>query len=253
MCIRDRGHESAMSTRLLLTSDFDGTLAPIQLDPTAVELEPEARSFFEWASRQEGVTVCFISGRDLEDLRSRTSGIDAWRSGSHGQEIESAEGRLVRSAKERTSEPPAEWERRAHAAGLRLERKKFGIAIHWRGVEGLSDDHPLVREFEQWASLENLDTTHGRCVVEAAVPGASKRAVLETIIDETSAERVVYAGDDVTDLGAIELAAVHGRGFFITSAERDVQLSDAVERVDSTTELLSQMKDEVLAMAAQER
>ena len=237
-----------MRIRLLLTSDFDGTLAPIQLDPTRVEIEPAARSFFHWASQQAGVQVAFISGRDLDDLRSRTSGVDAWRSGSHGQEIESAEGELIRSADKRTSEPPAEWEERALVAGLRLEKKKFGVAVHWRGVEGVTDDHPLVEEFERWAEAENLETTHGRCVLEAAVPGASKRKVLETLIEMTGAERVVYAGDDVTDLEAIELAAARGRGFFVTSSERNVELNTAVERVTSTEQLLSRMKEEILTL-----
>jgi trehalose-phosphatase len=237
-----------MTTRLLLASDFDGTLAPIQRDPTMVEIEPQARAFFEWASKREGVTVAFVSGRDLDDLRERTAELNAWRSGSHGQEIESADGRLVRSASPRSSEPPGGWEHRAIAAGLRLERKKFGIALHWRGLENVDDDHPLVGEFEQWARSQKLETTRGRCVVEAAVPGASKRAVLETLIEETGAERVVYAGDDVTDLTAIELAAERGRGFFIRSSERDVPLNPNVESVGSTEELLVRMKDEILAL-----
>ena len=239
------------TTPLLLTSDFDGTLAPIQLDPTAVEMDPEAKSFFDWASKQPGVSVAFISGRDLDDLRGRTAGIEAWRSGSHGQEIESADGRLVRSADARKSEPPESWERKAAEAGLRIERKKFGIAIHWRGLDGVDHDHPLVEEFERWAESNALETTHGRCVLEAAVPGASKRAVLETLIGETGAERVVYAGDDVTDLEAIELAAARGRGFFVRSSERDVTFGEDVEIVDSTEALLERMKQEVLSIARQ--
>lgn len=235
-------------TRLLLASDFDGTLAPIQRDPTTVEIEPEARSFLVWASQQPGVEVALISGRDLEDLRSRTSGIEAWRSGSHGQEIESSSGELVTTAEKLQVSPPEEWQRRAREAGLRLENKKFGVAAHWRDVAGIGDDHPLISELESWAHEHGLDTTRGRCVLEAAVPGASKRKVLETLMTMTGASRVVYAGDDVTDLTAIELAAGKGRGFFIRSRERDVSLSDAVESIDSTRELLERMKEEVLSI-----
>lgn len=231
--------------RLLLASDFDGTLAPIQRDPTTVEIDRAARSFFEWAANREGVVVAFISGRDLDDLRARTEGVEAWRSGSHGQEIENPAGELIRSAEERTSEPPDEWERSATRAGLRLERKKFGIAVHWRDVEGIDDDHPLLEAFRDWAGSAGLETTHGRCVIEAAVPGASKRSVLDTLMRETAAERVVYAGDDVTDLSAIELAAKHGRGFFVRSRERDVEPGDAFEMVGDLNELLAKMKEEV--------
>lgn len=235
-------------TRLLLASDFDGTLAPIRRDPEKVEIDASARSFFLWASRQEGVEVAFISGRDLEDLRSRTSGVNAWRSGSHGQEIETAKGELIRSARERSSSPPAEWDKRAREMGLRIEEKKFGVAVHWRDVEGVDETHPLIGEFENWADAENLEITHGRCVIEAAVAGASKKTVLEVLVSETGAQRVIYAGDDITDLPAIELAAAKGRGFFVRSSEREAELTGSVEMVESIEELLTRMKEEVVAL-----
>ncbi|MDX1583158.1 MAG: trehalose-phosphatase, partial [Thermoanaerobaculia bacterium] len=225
-----------------------GTLAPIQLDPTTVRIYPAALSFFEWAAKQEGVEIALISGRDLDDLRSRTEGIDAWRSGSHGQEIEDPSGELVVSAPPRTNDPSADWENRAGDAGLRIEKKKFGIAVHWRGVDGVDDDHPLIREFETWAKSNRLETTHGRRVIEAAVPGASKKSVLERLVSETGAERVVYAGDDVTDLSAIELAANLGRGFFVKSREREAEFPSSVEVVPSTDVLLAKMKEEVLGV-----
>lgn len=234
--------------RLLLASDFDGTIAPIRQDPEAVEIEPAARSFFAWASAREEVAVAFISGRDLEDLRARTAGVTAWRSGSHGHEIETPEGRLIRSAREREISPPPDWLRRAREAGLRVEEKKFGAAVHWRGVAGIDERHTLVGEFETWAREQDLQTTYGRCVLEAAVTGASKKNVLEVLIAETGARRVVYAGDDITDLAAIELAAANGRGFFVRSRERDPELSSSVEIVDSMDELLPKMKEEVLRL-----
>lgn len=232
-----------MTIRLLLASDFDGTLAPIQRDPTTVAIAPEAYDLFRRASALEGVAVAFISGRDLDDLRKRTSGIAAWRSGSHGQEIEGPDGELISTASPRASAPSEQWERRALSAGFRIERKKFGYAIHWRDVEGVREDHPLLLEFAEWADAAGLETTHGRCVLEAAVPGASKRKVLEEMIALTGAEQIAYAGDDVTDLGAIELAAERGRGFFVRSRERSVELSPAVEVVDSLEELLSRFRD----------
>jgi trehalose 6-phosphate synthase/phosphatase len=231
---------------LLLASDFDGTVAPIRLDPETVEIDPRARELFEWASRQPGVEVAFVSGRDLDDLRNRTRGIEAWRSGSHGQEIERSDGTLVRSAEAWNGSPPQEWSEKVRREGLRLERKKFGVALHWRGVEGIDENHALVREFEEWGRGEGLGLTRGRCVVEAALPGASKLAVIETLEREGGMERVFYAGDDITDLEAIAYAASHGRGVFVRSGEREVELPAEVETVGSTEELLRKMEDAVL-------
>jgi trehalose 6-phosphate synthase/phosphatase len=237
---------------LLLASDFDGTLAPIRLDPETVEIDPRARELFEWASRQPGVEVAFVSGRDLDDLQRRTSGIEAWRSGSHGQEIARSDGTLLRSAEPWNGFPPQTWFDEARRRGLRLERKKFGIALHWRGVEGIDESHELVREFEEWGRAEGLGLTRGRCVVEAARPGASKLAVIETLERETGVERVFYAGDDITDLEAIAYAAGHGRGVFVRSRERDVETPPGVETVGSTEELLRTIENAVREMTGGE-
>jgi trehalose 6-phosphate synthase/phosphatase len=237
---------------LLLASDFDGTLAPIRLDPETVEIDPRARELFEWTSRQPGVEVAFVSGRDLDDLRRRTSGIEAWRSGSHGQEIARPDGTLLQAAEPWNGFPPQEWFQKARRRGLRLERKKFGIALHWRGVQGIDEDHELVREFEEWGNAEGLGLTRGRCVVEAALPGASKLAVIETLQRETGVERVFYAGDDVTDLEAIAYAAGHGRGIFVRSAEREVELPPEVRTVGSTEELLREIRSAVLEVTGGE-
>lgn len=232
-------------TRLLLASDFDGTLAAIRPDPESVTIDPEALDVLSRAAHAEGVEIALISGRDLEDLRGRASGLRAWYSGSHGQEILAPDGRVLRSTEPWKGTPDDDWLLRARAAGLRLEPKRSGVAVHWREVMGVDASHPLIREFEEWALGEGLNIVHGRRVAEARSGDGTKRDVLEILRRETRAERMLYAGDDLTDFPALELAAAHGRGVFVASDERTETLPHGVETVRSVHELLLCFEEEL--------
>lgn len=232
-------------TRLLLASDFDGTLAAIRPDPESVTIDPEALDVLSRATRAEGVEVALVSGRDLEDLRARAPGLRAWYSGSHGQQILAPDGRMVRSAEAWTGKPDPDWMQRARDAGLRLEPKRFGVAVHWRGLEGVDESHPLIAQFEEWARSEGLKVVRGRRVSEASSGGGTKRDVLEILRRETRATRLLYAGDDLTDFPALEFAASHGRGLFMKSPERNEEPPRGVETVHSCNELLREMEEEL--------
>ena len=43
---------------------------------------------------------------------------------------------------------------------------------------------------------------------------------LRWVASSVGADRVIYAGDDVTDFGPLRFAARHGRAFFMASSER---------------------------------
>lgn len=225
-------------TRLLLASDFDGTLAPIREQPEEVAIDPEALALLRAASARDGVEVALISGRDVDDLRRRAAGLRAWYSGSHGQEIVGPDGGKIRTATPWKGLPPRSWLDRATVAGLRLEPKRFGIALHWRGIPGIDPDHPLVVEFERWAEGEGLSIIRGRCVSEAAAGGGSKENVLRILAERTGAGRIVYAGDDLTDFPALAFAAARGRAFLVASDERPEDPPPGVARVRSREELL---------------
>ncbi|HUP65509.1 MAG TPA: trehalose-phosphatase [Thermoanaerobaculia bacterium] len=235
-------------TRLLLASDFDGTLAPLQTDPTRVTIDPQAYALLKEAAETRAVEVAVISGRDLGDLRERTAGLRCWLSGSHGHEIMSPAGELIQEGVAWSGSLDPDWEARARAAGLRLEPKRFGVGLHWRDVPGIDEAHPLIGEFESWAGGHGLSLVRGRCVVEAAIGGASKETVLKILLERTGAPRLLYAGDDLTDFPALEFAASQGRGWLISSAERPEESPPGVERVKSREELLKRFREELDAI-----
>lgn len=73
--------------RLLLVTDFDGTLTPIMNHPGDVELSPSARNFLETFRTHPDCSVAVISGRSLADIRMRIGIKDLFYSGNHGFEI----------------------------------------------------------------------------------------------------------------------------------------------------------------------
>jgi trehalose-phosphatase len=229
-------------TRLLLASDFDGTLAPIVDEPEAAALDPSAREFFLSLESRGDVEAAFLSGRDIDDLTRRTAPVRAWRSGSHGIDVVRPDGSAVRSGTPLRLDLPSGWEEAVRAEGLIVEKKRYSVALHWRTAPAVGRDHRLVEEFASWAEAAGLRLIDGRKVVEASLPGGSKIEALETLLRESGATRVVYAGDDLTDLPAIALAATRGRGLFVRSEERSEELPPGVETVGSIEELLKEFE-----------
>ncbi|MFN2237945.1 MAG: trehalose-phosphatase [Thermoanaerobaculia bacterium] len=230
---------------LLLASDFDGTLAPIRHDPESVRIDPRALDLLRRAQGVDQIAVALISGRDSDDLRSRAGGLDVWYSGSHGHEIVAPGGKRIRGAEPWSGSPPQAWLEEAGRAGIRLERKRFGVAAHWRGLPDVDADHPLIRRFEHWAEAEGLEIIRGRAVAEASVAGASKNQVLRWLAEHLDAKRILYAGDDLTDFAALTFAASRGRGFFVASPERKEQPEGEVERIEGLDALLAAFEEEI--------
>ena len=130
-------------TALVLLLDFDGTLAEFNPDPAAPELTPERWALLNTISRAPGVSLGIVSGRRLDDLRTRTRLPDhVYHAGLHGLEIE--------IGGERTTHPDlpvAEARVEGLAAclsrlidefpGVIIEDKGASVAVHTRPLSCL--------------------------------------------------------------------------------------------------------------------
>ena len=225
----------------LLAFDFDGTLAPIRDNPSEVQLDRAAAALLYHTSQMEGVVVAIVTGRDADDIASRIDAPGAYIIASHGLEIRAPGGIVVRDTPPLTIEVPRELRAAIHARGLRLESKKHAVALHWRGVRY---DEQLVDRFCEWARAAELDVIEGRCVVEARRHGGGKEEALRWLVKASGARRVLYAGDDITDFGALRFAAAHGRALFVASDERVPP--PGVTVVESFRELFRVVREEVM-------
>jgi trehalose-phosphatase len=227
----------------LLALDFDGTLAPIQDDPAEVRIDRGAAALLARATQIEGVFVAIVSGRDADDLAARVQAPGAYFIASHGLEIRAPGGLLVRDTPPLSTILDAALQRDIESRGLRLELKKHAVTLHWRGVphETIA---PLADRFRAWAEQAGLDRIEGRSIVEARVPGSGKEEALRWLAQALGVTRVLYAGDDLTDFGALRFAAEHGRALFVASEERVPP--PGVEVVASSRELIRVLREEVM-------
>ena len=116
------------------------------------------------------------------------------------------------------------------------------MALHWRGLDSAAIE-PVADRFREWARGAGLDLIEGRCVAEARMAGSGKEGALRWLASAIGASRVIYAGDDVTDFGALRFAAEHGRGVFVANSER--LAPPGVTVVESFRELFHLIREEV--------
>jgi trehalose-phosphatase len=122
---------------LLVACDFDGTIAAITRRPADALPEPDAVAALRALAAMPHTGVAVISGRGLEDLRSRLGAVDGVRLiGSHGAEFEPEFGAKLTPELVALRDLVRTATREAAAVNDRLfvEEKPAGAALHYRGV-----------------------------------------------------------------------------------------------------------------------
>ena len=217
--------ELARTKKLLVSLDFDGTLAPEVDDPERARALPEAREAVLRLIAMPNTRVALVSGRALASLE-RVSQLpdEALLVGSHGIELRldnPGDGLgLNASEKERVTLLKEVLDEVADSIDqVWLEPKPAGFALHTR----LATDHNsrvahLVALSEASAELDNLTVREGKNVLELSVRSTTMGEAIEHLRSYTDATAVFFAGDDVTDedgfaaLGADDLGLKAGDG-----------------------------------------
>lgn len=225
---RLRGH------RPVVLLDFDGTLAPIRSDPTKVTMPLKTREVLQRLVLH--CPVAILSGRDLQDVRSRIRLEDLWYAGSHGFELAGpGDASIVLPAGESALPDLDEAERRLSdelelVAGARVDRKRFALAVHYRNVAPDAIDQVISTVDVIGGDLPSLRTTHGRRVVEL-LPNIdwNKGRALRWLLDRMGLSGPdvvpVFAGDDYTDEDALREIHDDGIGIVVRSAEHGDRLT----------------------------
>lgn len=192
--------------------DFDGTLVELAEAPGAIAVPLGLKPLLDrLAERLEG-RLAIVSGRAIDDLQVHLGPSAAVLSGSHGAELLYADGRRVP-----VSVPPGlagarEEVRRfaAGSAGLLVEEKPAGIALHYRLAP--ERERAVDAFIEAVAGDRGLAIQRGKMVAELRPHGADKGAALRRLMAELpfAGARPVFVGDDLTDEHAFEAAAALG-------------------------------------------
>ncbi|HSK07013.1 MAG TPA: trehalose-phosphatase [Acidimicrobiia bacterium] len=184
----------ATAARLLVASDFDGTLAEIVDDPDLAIPLARSKSALEDLAGLTGTTVAIISGRRRSELIERFGHPGFILIGEHG--ADHGVGTGPESPALAAARLLAEDMARA-TPGARVEHKTRSVGFHYRQVE--EPDQTLSALRLRAAAIEGLRIVEGKKIIELTDSPMSKGAALAELKTSLAAPRVLFMGDDVTD------------------------------------------------------
>jgi trehalose-phosphatase len=230
--------------RVAILLDFDGTLAPIVERPEDARISTKMRAALERLGHD--CLVAVVSGRALDDVRSRVPVDDLWFAGSHGFEIRDDQGHdrspdLGADHRERIAGVGAELEKRlAHLEGVQVERKPFAVAVHYRRASSDAAEHAQHAARTAAEADDALRSTTGKMIVEVR-PGVDwdKGSAVRTILDrarlDPDSSIPIYIGDDDTDKDGFR-GAQSKRGLGVAVGDR-FETTSAAFRLDDTEDV----------------
>ena len=186
MAVPDDLHR-ALSTvarvpRLLVASDFDGTVAPIVSNPSDARPIPAAADALA----------------DLAELSGAPA--DVHLVGSHGSEfnadfldaVDDSAKALLADLEQTMADLAARY------PGATIETKPVSVAFH---VRNAAPEHAQEALDAALAAVSDWDVhvTEGKAVREFAVIDTDKGEALELLRRQGEADAIVFFGDDVTD------------------------------------------------------
>ncbi|MEZ2190633.1 trehalose-phosphatase [Corynebacterium sp. CCM 9204] len=232
--------------RLLVVSDFDGTIAELQNDPDNVPVNRASLNALAALGRISDTAAVLLSGRDLTTLR-RLANVEGSVElvGSHGAE---SSGGQVR--------PTAEQQRRLDAVGARLreliaghtgatvEDKPFHRVLHTRRVPDRALADRLLREARE-LPVDGVHVSTGKCIVEFAAVSVNKGTWITDARERGHWDAVVFLGDDVTDENGFRVLGPGDLGIKVGDGA-----TAAVARVSDTNGVQSVLERLVVARSA---
>ncbi|WP_319942363.1 trehalose-phosphatase [Nocardia aurantia] len=192
----------ARMPRLLVASDYDGTIAPIVSDPTKAYPHRESVSALRALAGLTGTTAAVISGRALRDLAALSRlPVEVQLIGSHGSEFDVGFVHAIdNDAKQLLREVQTALTRIAESnPGAAVEVKPASVALHVRNAAAEVGRRALQQALQGPASWVGVQVTEGKAVIELAVVQTDKGAALDIIRHQEGASAAVFFGDDVTD------------------------------------------------------
>lgn len=215
--------------------DFDGTLVDIAPTPAAVVVDaPLVDLLQRLAIRMEG-RLALISGRPIADLVRLFGRPPCALAGSHGLELAWPDGRRSEPLSTISLGPVVAEiiPLRGRYPGILIEKKPFGVAIHYRAAPAAEAD--CRRLATELAAASDLTVQSGKMVIELRMPGADKGSAVRVLLGgATTAAIPVFIGDDDTDeAGFIVAAELSGAGILV-GAPRPTAAAYRLESVAAT-------------------
>ncbi|MGH9467747.1 MAG: trehalose-phosphatase [Terriglobales bacterium] len=228
-------------------------------DPgAAVPLPGIVEVLTELAARRD-LRVAVVSGRSLEDVRTRCPVPGCWYVGGHGNETSAAAAPINgpaagleaaaapapvnnQAVRRRLGEIAAQVAARLPQwPGVRLEAKPFSLAAHFR--QAPQWEAPLRALLSRLASGGEFRLLSGRQVIELLPAAAlTKGHAVERLRSRLNCDLAFYFGDDATDEDVFRLPDARLIGVKVASAETPGPTA-AAYRVASPGQVLSALRE----------
>ncbi|MFW5822009.1 MAG: trehalose-phosphatase [Tangfeifania sp.] len=219
-------HEIIQNRKPVLFLDYDGTLTPIVKRPEDALISDSMRSVLKKCAAKFKVAV--VSGRDMDDLKSKVQVDKLIFAGSHGFRISGPDGLYKEHEKADVILPRlSDIEEELYQIlpqidkGIQIDRKRYAVAVHYRNAN--EDNIPVIKQKVDEILKENPDFKKGEgkkiLEIKPNVDWHKGKAVLWIMkklgVDDTSKFVPIYIGDDVTDEDAFRSISEFGVGILV--------------------------------------
>jgi trehalose 6-phosphate phosphatase len=190
-----------LKVRSLYAFDFDGTLAKIVRDHLAARLARPIRLWLEELAKRAPTAI--ISGRSVEDLRSRVGAAVPHLIGNHGSEGPHTRREDMQQVRE-ISSGWLQWVNERFQdelirRGVVVENKSYSLSFHYRTVDQRDEARALISRIVA-ALTPPPRIVLGKSVVNVMPPTAShKGTALLEYMRRLDCSMALYVGDDETD------------------------------------------------------
>jgi len=184
----------AFAPRLLIASDFDGTLAEIVEDPDLATPLARSKTALEGLAGLQGTTVAIVSGRRRSQLTERFDDPGFILIGEHGIDHGEPTG---------PDTPPLTLARELVDAAARatpgawVEHKARGVGFHYRAVP---DPEQVLDDLRRsGGAIPGIQIMESKKILEFTDSPLNKGMALVALKESLGVDRVLFMGDDVTD------------------------------------------------------
>lgn len=239
--LNERLQQIARVPKLLIVSDFDGTLAEFSTDPAHVPVEATSVEALETLAGMPETSVAILSGRHLAGLKA-ASGFDGkpfTLVGSHGAECSDGAPQLNEDQQASLQSVDDAFERIIDGIeGAFIEHKPFHRVLH---VINVKDQELAQRTLDAALAVDlpGVQTHTGKWIVEASVVDINKGTWISAQQEHLRPDATLFMGDDTTDEHAFAVLNEHDLSIKVGQGKTKAQ--QRVSNVQELSQILSQL------------
>ena len=200
----------AASGKLLLMTDYDGTLVPLASAPERAVPDKDLLPLLARLAQKPRCVLAVLSGRRLEDLALLLPVPGIYLAGVHGAAVLKPDGQTVSLLNRKEPSLTGTLRRLERLAretvagrpGFLVENKSYALAIHFRNAAADEAEKVLaafLQNGENLLSGAGLELLRGKKVVEVRPKGLHKGNAVKWLRHRFPGRTAVFLGDDTTD------------------------------------------------------